>query len=130
MSEIETKLKNLRRAFNSLERSLATPPTEERDYAGIIQNFEFVYELTWKALKAVLYSQGIDASFPRVVFEESYRVKLLEGNEIWKKIIEARNLSTHTYDPKLAHQLVDSIRDEYFEIFKLTLQKIENFKMS
>lgn len=124
MNKIEQSKQNLKKAIDSLERALSTPPTEERDYAGIIQNFEFVYELTWKTLKLILESRNIEAPFPRVVFEEAFKQGLLEGNEIWADIIEERNLSSHTYDLKLAKKLYRAIHTRYFNIFKKTYLKI------
>ena len=130
MKKSEQSQKNLLKALTMLEKAVSTPPVEERDYAGIIQSFEFTYELTWKTLKAILDENGIAAPFPRVVFEESYKRGLLEGNEIWKDIIEARNLSTHTYDETLAHQLCADIQSNYLQIFKRTTEKISNFVLN
>lgn len=128
MTRLKQSLANLSRAFASLEKALVPPPTEERDFAGIIQNFAFVYELTWKTLKLILESEGIEAPFPRVVFEESFRRGLLEGNEIWKGIAESRSLSAHTYDPALAEGLYVKISKEYLEIFRKTLERIRRYR--
>jgi nucleotidyltransferase substrate binding protein (TIGR01987 family) len=117
-------IQNLKKAMKSLEKATATPPVEDRDYAGIIQNFEFVYELTWKSLKRILESEGIEASFPRIVFEESFKRGLIEGNEVWKLIIEARNLSVHTYDEALAKKLCGQIMKDFLPIFQKTVEKI------
>jgi len=129
MKKIADKLSNLEKAFESLELSVATPPTEDRDYGGIIQAFVSVYELTWKTLKAILEENGIEAAFPRVVFEEAFKAKIMEGNSIWKTIIEARNLSTHTYDKKLAADLCARIKKEYVPIFRSTLIKMKKYRM-
>ena len=118
---------NLEKALKSLEKAVATPPVEERDYGGIIQAFESVYELTWKTLKKVLEVNGIDAPFPRVVFEEAFKRDMLEGNKIWLKISEDRNLSVHTYDQDMAIQLCKRIKDDYVVIFKQTVQKMKPF---
>lgn len=46
VEKIERKINNLKKALKSLEESLDSPITEARDMAGIIKNFEFVYELS------------------------------------------------------------------------------------
>lgn len=127
MKKLKQNFLNLTKAFNGLEKALATPPVEDRDFAGIIQNFEFVYELVWKTLKLILENEKIEAPFPRIVFEESFKRNLVEGNEIWKIIMEDRNLSVHTYDEDLAHSLCKQINENYFPVFKLTIGKIENY---
>lgn len=46
MKKLEHRLTNLRKAIESLERSVATPPIEERDYGGIVKAFETAFETT------------------------------------------------------------------------------------
>ena len=123
--KIRISTKNLKKALSSLEKSLATAPVEDRDFAGIIQNFEFVYELTWKTLQKILSHENIEAPFPRVVFEEALKRNLIEGNEVWKQIMESKNLSVHTYDEDLAKELCVTIQEEYLIIFQKTVKKIE-----
>ena len=118
---------NLRRALQALEESVATPPTEDRDYAGIIQSFEFTYELTWKTLKHILEANGVEAPFPRLTLEEAFKRNMIDGNDIWKDIIEARHLTVHTYDKKLARRLVAEIQSRYLEVFQKSVAKIELF---
>lgn len=125
--KVKQSFENLQRAIRSLELSLATPPTEERDYAGIIQSFEFTYELTWQTLKAILEDNGISAPFPRVAFEEAYKRDMIHGNEIWKDIMEARNKTVHTYDSKLAVAMVKEIQGRFLIVFQKSFKKIETF---
>lgn len=125
MSKTEQKLANFKKALKALENSFTPPPTEDRDFAGIIQSFEFTYELFWKLIKTVLEENGIEAQFPRKAFEQGFKHNMLEGNEIWKDIIEARNQTVHTYDSDLAKKMVPEIRDKYLPVFQGSLKKIE-----
>jgi len=127
MNKLAQSFKNLCKALDALKESVATPPTENRDFAGIIQSFDFTYELTWKTLKLILEQNGIAAPFPRVAFEEAFKRDMIEGNEIWKDIIEARNLSSHTYDQALARKLYADINDRYVEIFVKTAERMKPF---
>ena len=128
MKNLQQKIANLEKALKSLEAAVATPPIEDRDYGGIVQAFISTYELTWKALKAILEANGIEATFPRVVFEEAFKAGLVEGNEIWKAIMEARNLSMHTYNRQLAVDLCAKIKSDYLPIFLATFKKISSAK--
>jgi nucleotidyltransferase substrate binding protein (TIGR01987 family) len=127
MKKHEQSFANFVRALNALTESVATPPTEDRDYAGIIQSFEFTYELCWKTLKLILEANGIQAPFPRIAFEEAFKAQMIEGNEIWREIIEARNLTSHTYDQKLARKMVDEIKTRFLPVFANTSIKMKNF---
>lgn len=126
-AKLKKSFENFQKALDALHESVATPPTENRDFAGIIQSFEFTYELCWKTLKILLESNGIDAPFPRIVFEEAFKANLIEGNTIWKDMIEARNLSTHTYNQELAKKLYPVIKDQFLPIFQKTAIKLRPF---
>lgn len=118
MEKIERKINNLKKALKSLEESLDSPITEARDMAGIIKNFEFVYELSWKALKAALEEAGKVTYSPREALEAAYQFQWIEDPELWPKIIADRNLTSHTYDFDLAENLIDKIKLIYFPEFK------------
>lgn len=124
MAKIDNKMANLEKALASLELAVATPPVEDRDYGGIIQAFVSSYELMWKALKQILEANGISAPFPRIVFEEAFKADLIEGNEVWKAVMEARNLSMHTYDKALAVELCATIKSQYLPVMKKSLEKM------
>lgn len=127
MSKIEQSYSNFVKVLDALIESVATPPVENRDFAGIIQNFEFTYELCWKTLKIVLEQNGIPAPFPRVCFEEAFKRDMIYGNEVWKDLIEARNLSSHTYDQALARKMHLDIRDRYLTVFEKTAVLMKPF---
>jgi nucleotidyltransferase substrate binding protein (TIGR01987 family) len=126
-AKIRKTFENFEKALAALAESVAVPPVENRDYAGIIQSFEFTYELCWKALKLILESNGIEAPFPRMVFEEAFKANLLDGNEIWKDIIEARNLTTHAYNQELARKMYPAIKDRFLPAFQRTAVKMAPF---
>lgn len=112
------KTENFLRAMESLEDAIALPVQNQRDMAGIIQNFEFVYELGWKMLKERLEEQGIIANSPKEVLEKAFQVKFIEEENLWLEIIKARNLSTHTYDRELAEKLVLEIKSKFMRAFR------------
>lgn len=127
MSRSKQSFLNFKKALDSLEQAVSLPPLEDRDYGGIIKAFETVYELTWKTLKIILESNGIAAPFPRVAFEEAFKRGMIEGNEIWKDIMEARNKSVHTYDKEMTAQLCRDITLNYVPVFKSSCEKIKPF---
>lgn len=114
----QNKIDNFKKALMSLENATNEPIKNQRDIAGIIKNFEFVYELSWKLLKAYLSEQGIIATTPKDVFSKAYQVNLIENEKIWLEIINARNLSAHTYSQDLAEELTSNIKDVYLLEFR------------
>jgi nucleotidyltransferase substrate binding protein (TIGR01987 family) len=87
---------------------------------GMIQRFEYSFELAWKTLKDFLASQAIDASFPREVIKQSFHYELIDNGEIWMDMLERRNMLAHTYNEENFRQAIDLITNYYFkEIEKL-----------
>lgn len=112
------KKANFEKALKSLENALALPIETERDVAGIIQMFEFVYELSWKYLKLKLENAGVVASTPREVLVKAYQSKMIDDEKLWLGMIKDRNLSVHNYDSNLADELVKKIQTQYLPLFQ------------
>ena len=69
---------------------------------SVIQRFEFCWELAWKILKLRLEMVGIEVLTPRDVFQESLNKGLIRDGNAWSEAQKMRNLTSHTYDEKLA----------------------------
>lgn len=124
----KSKINNYVRAVASLEKSLASPITEERDLAGIIKSFEYSYELAWTTLKSVLTLQGQESQGPRDVLKRAWQCGILTaGSEkTWLNMIADRNLTVHTYDEVFAQEMVMRIRHEYVAVFVKLREQFEN----
>jgi len=62
---------NLRKAYAQLQRGLAVAHPNEIEQQGIIQSFEFTFELAWKTLKDDMEARGGSAVFPRDVIKQA-----------------------------------------------------------
>lgn len=94
------RLQNLQKAHFRLVKACAQESYNDLELAGLIQIFEFSFELTWKTLKDLLQFEGYDAASPRSVIRTA-----LEANHInaiqCETLLDAlgkRNLLAHTYD--------------------------------
>lgn len=77
--------------------------------AGVIQNFEFTYELCWKFMKRWL-SQNIGTDFTEGLTRlELFRLAaenlLIENTEKWILFHKARNITSHTYNAETAEEI-------------------------
>lgn len=93
---------------------------------GVIQSFEYTFELAWKTLKDFLKLQGVDAKFPREVIQFSYQYELIHNGEIWIDMLEKRNLMAHTYDENNANLALTLIVNEYTNELKHFYEDFKN----
>ncbi len=103
-------LEHLRKAFASLDAGLAAPPRSDLERDGVIQRFEYTFELAWKVAARALKAAGVDAQSPKAVIRELGRQGWIAGVETWLEFLEARNQSTHTYQSKTAEQVYAAAR--------------------
>jgi nucleotidyltransferase substrate binding protein (TIGR01987 family) len=107
------RFQNLTKAFNQLERGLAITHPSDIEQHGIIQSFEFSFELSWKTLKDYLEAQGVMYQFPREVIKNAFQDQILTEGELWLDMLSKRNLLAHTYDETLAMEAYRLIKEKY-----------------
>ena len=95
--------------------------------AGTIKSFEFCHELTWKILKRVLTKRGLTTTSPRDVFRIAADNNIIENPEFWFKVIEKRNLVSHTYKKETAQDVLDFLPKFQVELNKL-INTLTNLK--
>jgi len=116
-------LSSVRKAVESLEKTLRVADDEgfisalnqdQRDAirAGVIQNFEFTYELCWKFMRRWLevnlgsvYVAGVSR---RQLFRLSAEHRLLDDVDRWMEYHDARNETAHTYDENTAEEVFET----------------------
>lgn len=108
----------LERAVDRLQEGLSryeqdTSDTQIRD--GLIQRFEFTYEISHKMLKRFLEATSANpAEFDNMSFQDlirsgSERGLLLGDWSKWRKYREMRSKTSHTYDEGVAREVVEGI---------------------
>ena len=113
------RLDNYERALGTLARALALAgerPLSELEEQGLIQAFEFTHELSWLLLKDFLVDQGVSgiSGSRDAVREAVVRELLPAGTEAtWMAMIRSRNLTSHTDNPALAHEIAALISERY-----------------
>ncbi|MCL6583829.1 MAG: nucleotidyltransferase substrate binding protein [bacterium] len=90
----------------------------ELEEQGLIQAFEYTFELAWNTLKDYLEAQGeTEIHGSRDTLRLAFRRELIEDGEIWMDMIQSRTLTTHTYNEDLARKIADAIFKQYFPQF-------------
>lgn len=96
--------------------------------AGVIQNFEFTYELCWKFMKRWLESNLmpglLDGSSRKELFRNALENKLISDFDRWVKYHELRNTTSHTYNYEIADEIYD-ISTEFYADARNLYEQIE-----
>jgi nucleotidyltransferase substrate binding protein (TIGR01987 family) len=83
--------------------------------AGVIQHFEFTYELCWKFIKRWLetnISAGVaDGVTRRELFRLAAENRLLDDVDQWMRYHEARNLTSHIDQPEIAERVYNTAHE-------------------
>ncbi len=97
----------------AMEEDLASLKQLEKE--GIIQRFEYTFELAWKVLKDKMEFDGIvlDQISPKAVVRQAFAAKYINDPDTWLKMIGDRNLMSHTYDFVKFEAVIQSIADSY-----------------
>ncbi len=87
---------------------------------GLVQRFEYTFELAWKTMKDFLESQGEAVKYPRDTVKLAFKTGIIDNGEIWLEMLNQRNLMAHTYDEKIFNEVLSNIVNLFFpEIEKL-----------
>lgn len=123
MKQEKLQLQPLQNAISSLTDALATvadsawfeqqqPRVQNTLIAGVIQNFEFVYEISTKMIKRQLELEAIspeevDQSSFRDILRTAAEKGLIDDVEAWFRYRLMRNITSHTYNHEKARQVYE-----------------------
>lgn len=106
-----------------------TPSQRRLIIAGVIQNFEFSYELCYKMLKRQLEQDAaVPADIDQLSFKDlirtAFEAGLLAEPELWFEFRRQRNITSHTYD-QLKAQSVYQTATAFLPQAQAVLAKLE-----
>lgn len=119
------RLEELKTAFARLKEA-KTSTNNQLEKDGVIQRFEFVFELVWKTIKDYAEDRGrMDAVSPKDAFRVAADLSLIEDPLPWFEFLKSRNEATHLYDEQKAEEVYDHI-PEFIHAFEILIAKISN----
>ena len=111
------RFQNFDRAFVLLRDAMEHGPAalNQLEKEGVIQRFEYCFELAWKTIKDYLEAGGYVFAVvtPRQVLKDAYGAKILADGQVWIDMLDHRNLLSHTYSPVVFEQAVAAIHTRY-----------------
>ncbi|WP_457679577.1 HI0074 family nucleotidyltransferase substrate-binding subunit [Thermovibrio sp.] len=129
---LRVKLESLEKAYTRLKEALELPVEESSIVLdAVIQRFEFTFELLWKAIKRFAEALGAGEYSSAMSFIKlAYKLGWIEDEEKWLSLLQARNLTSHTYSYETALEVCRIIENAYPSFEKLILslkRELQNF---
>jgi len=128
LKRIEDFEKSLKRLEEAIIKTYQNIQNEDytffRDSA--IQRFGFTVEIMWKSIKEYLFKkEGIECVSPKSCLREFFEVFNTDKEKAKKilRMIDDRNLSSHTYHEEVAEDIFMNLRD-YQELMKEILESL------
>lgn len=113
----QQRFNNFKRAFLLLREAMEydLDRLSQLEKEGIIQRFEYTFELAWKVLKDKMENDGLvlDQISPKAVVRQAWAAKYIDDAETWLKMIGDRNLMSHTYDFQKFEAVIKTIQSDY-----------------
>lgn len=132
------RFSNYRKALARLADAVEL--TEERELSdleqqGLIQGFEFTFDLAWKTLQDILRERNnpdINGG-PNVIITYALDNGYISDYEAWKAMKKSRDLTSHSYNEETADDIAEKIVNKYHSLFiqletRLQLEKINQEK--
>lgn len=116
------------RAFRQLASAVAKTDYTELERAGLIQVFEYTFELGWKLMQDYCIEAGYTVNSPREVIQTAVLASLIteaDGYE-WMDALKQRNLLAHTYDEQRSLDAEWLIKQRYYVILERLQQIFSN----
>ncbi len=121
------RLSNFSKALIQLTEFIEKGDLNKFELQGLIQCFEYTFDLAWKTMKDYLELQGFDVKSPRSAIQTAFQIQLVKDGHTWLDALEKRNLMAHTYDEQLTKEAETLIRSQYYAILRElfgTLEKL------
>ncbi len=117
--------KALSRLTSVTNSDRAASDLSDLEKSGLIQWFEFSYELGWKVMQDLLVSKGYEfVKGPNGTLQMALQDGLIADQDGWREMAKARTLAVHTYDEDEANEIVERIYSEFSGLLTVPSNKL------
>ncbi|RYE34271.1 MAG: nucleotidyltransferase [Sphingobacteriaceae bacterium] len=122
------RFSNYKKAVGQLTEFIEKGELNKFEEQGLIQCFEYTYELSWNLMRDYLTYQGfVKITGSRDAIRISFNNNLIEDGENWMKMVDDRIRSVHTYNQETADDIQEKIYQTYYHLFIDLKIKMETF---
>ncbi|GMX57896.1 MAG: nucleotidyltransferase substrate binding protein [Candidatus Yanofskyibacterium parasiticum] len=108
------RLKDFEKSAKRLKEAASKKEFSDLEKDGVIQRFEFTFELAWKTLKDYLENQGFSGiASPKKALQKSFSMDLASDGNVWINMLEDRNRMSHPYSRAASEKIFQNIKKYY-----------------
>lgn len=119
------RFSNYKKAVSQLDEFIEKGELNKFEVQGLIQCFEYTFELAWKTMKDYLEQEGFEVKSPRATIQTAFQTQLITDGHAWIDALEKRNLMSHTYDEDRASEAEELIKTKYYIMLKELCFRLE-----
>ena len=98
----------------------------ELELEGLVQRFEYTFELSWKVLQDLLQYKGYDFMLgPNGTMKMAFEDGLISDHDGWRKMVKSRNTLSHVYDEEEVLPIIKLIYSDYAPLLKQLDEDLE-----
>lgn len=112
------RFQNFDKAFSMLSEFMAKGDLNKFEEQGLVQCFEYTFELSWKTMTDYLELSGFSVKSPRETIQTAFQNGMIADGHTWIDALDKRNIMAHTYNETTAREAVDLIRTKYFPLLE------------
>ena len=107
-------LSNMKEIYNYEE------PYDTVVLTGLVGLYELCFEQSWKMIKKILedrgYEEGATGS-PKTILKTAFQAGMIKDEDLWLHALQERNNVAHSYNQKIALEIVKMAKDNFYPMF-------------
>lgn len=120
------RFSNFKKALSQFEEALVQKNPERLAQEGLIQRFEYTFELAWKCLQDLLQERGLaEIRGPKPVLEQAFQDGLITDGLLWMEMLKARNEASHIYDEKIFLRIYNQAKNKSAQPFRNLKKRLD-----
>ena len=115
-------LENMKDIYNYEE------PYDNVVLTGLVGLYEITFEQSWKMMKEILeihgFAEGATSS-PKMSLRTAYKAGMIKDEELWLSALQERNNVTHSYNRKIAMEIITQAKQKFYKMFCELTEEID-----
>ena len=123
------KYENFCNAFENLKDIYDyNEPYTNVEMSGLVALYEICFEQSQKAMKEILEQQGFAeerTGSPKIVLKTAFAAGMIGNEELWMQALVAHNNVAHSYNKKIALDIINQTKSQFYKMFETLKQEID-----